>query len=145
MQDSVDYEGQGAMSLERIVNKSSHAAHRIYEFTIKKDKDIYLIKTEPTFLNIIEDLKNNISKSIISTAFHNTIMEILKDVCDKISRKEKTKNIVLTGSVFQNKYLLSGLLGLLQEQGFNVITHKHFTYNDNGIAFGQAVMADIKS
>lgn len=142
--DRVEYEGQGVSDLERIVNRSSHVANRIYEFAIERDKDKFIICPEPIFQDIVEDLKKSISKSIISAAFHNTIIEIVKELCHKIKQREKVKNVVLTGSVFQNKVLFNRLKELLTEDGFLVIEHKHFPCNDSNISFGQAVLADLR-
>jgi hydrogenase maturation protein HypF len=143
LSNKLEYEGQGVHELERIVNRSSHVAGKIYEFTLKKDKDKYLIYPESIVQSIVEDLKKNISKSIISAVFHNTIVEIVKSICHKIRKKEKIKNVILTGSVFQNKLLLNRLKNVLTEDEFTVIDHRHFPCNDSNIAFGQAVLANV--
>ncbi|MBN3039195.1 MAG: carbamoyltransferase HypF [Candidatus Omnitrophica bacterium] len=144
LREKVDYEGQGAIELERIANRSSHVANRTYDFSINKNKEGFLIQLEPIFKNIVEDLKNNISRSIISAAFYNTITEIIKDSCQKIGKKEKINKVVLTGSIFQNKPFCASLQSLLQNSGLEVVTHKQFYINDNSVPFGQAVIANIK-
>ena len=144
LREKADYEGQGAVDLERIVNRSTHVAGRIYDFTLEENKDKFIIGPEPIFENIKQDLQKNISKSIISAAFHNTIVEIIRQACHKIRAKEKIKNVVLTGSVFQNKVLFNRLKDLLAQENFKVITQKHFPYNDSNISFGQAVLANVK-
>ncbi len=144
LRDKVEYEGQGALDLERIVNRSTHVAGKIYEFTLKQEKDRFLICPELIFENIVQDLKKNISRSIISAAFHNTIIEMVRCLCHKISRKEKVKDVILTGSIFQNKVLFHRLKDLLTQDDFKVITHRHFSCNDSNISFGQAVLADAK-
>ncbi|UCB57210.1 MAG: hypothetical protein JSV30_01060 [Candidatus Omnitrophota bacterium] len=144
LREQVEYEGQGIIDLEKIVNRSTHVASKNYEFTLGSEKGQFSINTEPILQNISEDLKSNISKSIISAAFHNTLVELIVQVCHKISQKEKTKSIILTGTVFQNKVLLNRLKDLLSREGFEVITHRHFSCNDSNISFGQAVLADAR-
>lgn len=144
LRDKMGFVGQGVGDLERIINRSSHVAGRIYDFTLERDKDKFLICPEPIFQNIDQDLKNNISKSIISAAFHNTIIEIIRRTCAKIRRRVKVKDVVLTGSVFANKVLFNGLNDLLSQDGFKVITHKRLSCNDSNISFGQAVLADVR-
>ncbi len=144
LRDKLDYAGQGVANLERVINRSSHVAGRIYDFTLEQDKDKLLICPEPIFQSINQDLKNNISKSIISAAFHNTVIEIVRRTCAKVRRREKIKNVVLTGSVFANKTLFEGLKDLLSQDGFTVITHKRLSCNDSNISFGQAVLADAR-
>jgi len=77
LHEKVDYEGQGAGNLGRIINRSSHVANRIYDYKLKKENGMLLIEFEPIFENIVNDLKNNISRSIISAALHNTVIEII--------------------------------------------------------------------
>ncbi len=139
-----DCEGHGVAELERIINRSTHVAGKSYEFAVEPDKDKLLINPEPMFQNILDDLKKNVSRSIISAAFHNTIIELAGQVCHKIKQKEKVKDVILTGTVFQNKTLLIRLKDLLTQDGFKVITHRHFTCNDSNISFGQAVLADAE-
>jgi hydrogenase maturation protein HypF len=50
-------------------------------------------------------------------------------------------DVVLSGGVFQNNFLLSRLVKKLQLQGFTVYTHKKVPCNDGGISLGQAVIA----
>lgn len=137
-----DYEGQGITELERIINRSTHVASKSYAFLLEPNEGNFLINPQPIWQNIVDDLKKNVSKSIISAGFHNTIIEIVRQLCHKIKQKEKIKDVVLTGSVFQNKTLFTRLKQALTEDGFKVISHKHFSYNDSSVCFGQAVLAD---
>lgn len=142
--DRIEYEGQGVIELERIINRSSHVANRSYEFTVKQNKDMFLIHLEPIFKSIVEDIKRKTSKSIISAIFHNTITEIIRQLCHKIRQRKKVETVVLTGSVFQNKTLFNRVKDLLSQDDFKVVEHKHFSCNDSNISFGQAVLANAK-
>lgn len=143
LRDRLDYPGQGVTELARIINRSTHVAGKAYDFSLKANKDQLLILTESIIQGITEDLKKNISKSIISTAFHNTIIEMARGVCRKIEQKQKLKQVILTGEVFyQNKVLFNRLKDVLLSDGFEIITHRHFSSNDSNISFGQAVLAD---
>jgi hydrogenase maturation protein HypF len=48
---------------------------------------------------------------------------------------------VLSGGVFQNRYLTERAAAALEADGFTVYTHRKVPPNDGGIALGQAVMA----
>jgi len=145
LRGNLEREGQGVVDLERIINRSSHVANKTYQFDIKKNKDkMLIVYPKPIFESIAAELKNSVSKSIISTVFHNTILEIVREVCLKIKQKEKIQDVILTGTVFQNKVLFNGLKELLAQEDFNVITHRHFSCNDSHISFGQAVLTDLK-
>ncbi len=144
LRDKLEYPGQGVAELERIINRSSHIAGRTYEFKLKQENNHTVICPELIFENISQDLKINTSKSIISTAFHNTVIEMARQLIHKIGQKEKIKNIVLTGSVFLNKFLSKQLIQLLTEDGLSVFSHKYFSSNDSSISFGRAVLANEK-
>ncbi|MBK6962972.1 MAG: hypothetical protein IPH20_03300 [Bacteroidales bacterium] len=58
-----------------------------------------------------------------------------------IREKEGINHVVLSGGVFQNKYLLEGTIAILQENNFNVYSHATVPSNDGGIALGQLAVA----
>jgi hydrogenase maturation protein HypF len=51
------------------------------------------------------------------------------------------KQIVLSGGVFQNRYLTERTAAMLEQLGFVVHTHRQVPLNDGGIALGQVVIA----
>ncbi|MFH1045647.1 MAG: hypothetical protein V1727_01635 [Candidatus Omnitrophota bacterium] len=142
VRDKAEFEGQGAADLERIINRSSHVANRFYEFELQNNKDVSLIQLGPTFHYIVEDLRNNTSKSIISAVFYNTLIEIIRQLSERIGRSEKIKDIVIAGSIFQNKVFFKTLKEALAEDGFTVFSNRQFAHNDSSICFGQAVLAN---
>ena len=59
----------------------------------------------------------------------------------KIARETGIRQVALSGGVFQNSMLLSGLIRSLSRQNLAVITHTQVPANGGGIALGQAVAA----
>ena len=55
--------------------------------------------------------------------------------------KQERILVALSGGVFQNLLLFTGLKESLEKQGFAVISHTRVPTNDGGIALGQAVVA----
>jgi hydrogenase maturation protein HypF len=53
----------------------------------------------------------------------------------------KQTQIVLSGGVFQNRYLTERAAAVLESRGFVVYAHRQVPPNDGGIALGQAVIA----
>jgi hydrogenase maturation protein HypF len=47
----------------------------------------------------------------------------------------------LSGGVFQNRYLTERVMGLLSQEGFEVLVHRQVPPNDGGLSLGQAVIA----
>jgi hydrogenase maturation protein HypF len=89
---------------------------------------------------IIDDLpKTDIS--LISAKFHNTIAKVVADVSEKIRRDTLIQKVVLSGGVFQNKYLLEKLTQLLTGRHFEVFTNHMVPSNDGGVSLGQLLIA----
>jgi hydrogenase maturation protein HypF len=108
-----------------------------YLFEIK-DKRIVFMKL---FYLIMKDIKNQVPVSVISAKFHNTILTIILKVVKRLSQDSGLKKVVLSGGSFQNRYLLSNSIIMLQEQGFEVFAHENVPTNDGGIALGQMAIA----
>jgi hydrogenase maturation protein HypF len=92
------------------------------------------------FRSIVSDI-DRVDTSMIAIKFHNTIARIILDVCMKIKKETGLKRVVLSGGVFQNRYLLGKALTLLSERGFTVFTNHQVPANDGGISLGQLFLA----
>ncbi|MEO0232332.1 MAG: carbamoyltransferase HypF, partial [candidate division WOR-3 bacterium] len=78
-------------------------------------------------------------KEIISSKFHNTLVEVIYEMANKV----KIKKIFLSGGVFQNKILLEKTYKRLSKR-FEVYIHQRIPANDNGISLGQIIIASRK-
>jgi len=93
-----------------------------------------------TIVAILKDL--SVQKvSLISAKFHNTIAQIVLEVSKKIRKETSVNKVILSGGVFQNKYLLEKSLYLLNYERFKVFTNHLVPVNDGGISLGQLVIA----
>ena len=108
-----------------------------YLFGIDKASKVIIVDWRSIFEGILTDMKNQISQSIISAKFHNTLVEIIVAVATKI----KQNRVVLSGGCFQNKYLTEQTVKRLREEGFRPYWHQRIPPNDGGIALGQAYAA----
>ena len=90
---------------------------------------------------IYKDLLNNVAPSTIAAKFHNTLINALTMVCQEISSHTGVKKICLSGGVFQNAYLLQGLVKRLTKQGLDVFWQQKVPANDGGISLGQVMIA----
>ena len=93
-----------------------------------------------TLMAILADLPGG-DISTISAMFHNTVARAILEVSVKIKKETSLHRVVLSGGVFQNKYLLEKLTYLLKENQFEVFTNHAVPANDGGIALGQLVIA----
>ena len=136
--ETVTYEGQAAILLESLAEKTAREIPSLGEFVvIEKDGHYHL--------NPVEILKNiltlrNQGKDIagISRAFHETLVTVFTRIASLIRSETGLERIALSGGCFQNRILLQGLMKNLQNEGFQIMTNLEVPVNDGGIALGQA-------
>ncbi len=93
-----------------------------------------------TFKAIINDLPHT-GISEISAKFHNTVAQVILEVSKQIRNATSLNNVVLSGGVFQNKYLHEKAVRLLEHEKFKIFTNHAVPANDGGISLGQLVIA----
>lgn len=143
VREIIEYEGQAAIELEQIAYGSKCSS--IFPYEISTKNEILKINIMPLFGQLTESIiKGSLSINDLSRAFHNTITQITTDVCVQIKEKHGLNNIVLSGGVFQNQYLLKSCYNNLTSEGFNVFIHSLIPTNDGGISLGQAIVASHK-
>lgn len=130
------FQAEGPMRLESIVIPGCSES---YPFVVRET-----ISLDETMRAIVNDIMNNVSKESVSTKLHNTIILTIFDNVRAIREKEVINKVVLSGGVFQNKYLLEGIIGLLENNKFEVYSHASVPTGDGGIALGQLAVASKK-
>ena len=144
IRDKITYEGQAAIELEMAMeeNQKSNIKNQKYKYAIGKRGAVFIIDPKDIFVGIVEDLRQFVPRGIISFKFHNTIVEIIVDMCKRIREETGLCEVVLSGGVFQNMFLLHNTVSKLRGSGFNVYTHHRVPTNDGSISLGQAVIAN---
>ncbi|MFA5059728.1 MAG: carbamoyltransferase HypF [Candidatus Omnitrophota bacterium] len=132
-----NFEGQAAMSLEHLTEDVQ--TKEFYPFHVSST-DPMIIDWEPMILDILKDIKDEISPEIISAKFHNALSEMIVAIA-RISNEEK---VVLSGGCFQNRYLTQCAVARLREEGFKPYWHQRVPCNDGGISLGQMVAASCQ-
>ncbi|GAG86602.1 unnamed protein product [marine sediment metagenome] len=97
----------------------------------------------PFIYRLAQDVRNQIPVPVISLKFHNTVAQIIAEMCKLIARESGINQVALSGGVFQNRLLLKLATSALQREGFSVLTHHLVPANDGGISLGQAVIANF--
>ncbi len=121
------FEGQAAMLLENEIG-----ALRMEEAYPLSGGD-----WEPLIRAVIADKGRGVTAPLIAGQFHNALVNWIVEV----AVQSNLKQIVLSGGVFQNRYLTERAADVLEGRGFTVHTHRQVPPNDGGIALGQAVMS----
>ncbi|OGW51886.1 MAG: carbamoyltransferase HypF [Nitrospirae bacterium RBG_13_43_8] len=132
--DRNTFEGEAAIALEAIAVPGIVDDYPV-DIQLKDPVEIDLSQT---ILKIMEDLGKGVSKDIISSKFHNTMVTVILRVVLTLSQLHSIKDVVLCGGVFQNLYLLRKTMSGLLSMGMTVHIHDKVPTNDAGISLGQA-------
>ncbi|HRS07003.1 MAG TPA: carbamoyltransferase HypF [Candidatus Ratteibacteria bacterium] len=139
LRNTVSYEGQAAMEIESLLSTTEMG--KPYNFDIADDSGIIIIDQRRTIRELVNDLNESLSLSMISLRFHSTIVKMIYDVCRIIRKKTGIIEVVLSGGCFQNVFLSVNVKKLLEKNGFNVYVHNKLPSNDACISVGQAAIA----
>lgn len=136
------FEAELPIELEKIAEESCDG---LYDFVIKYNKDAPVIDTSRIIKGIVNDMLRKIDKSIISAKFHNTVAYMISRTASSLRKRSGINKIVLTGGVFQNRYLANRSEMMLKKGGFKVYTHSSVPANDSGIPIGQIAIAGARA
>lgn len=134
------FEGEAPIALESLVLKVyEEKTLRMMQFD-GLDNDLDPVKV----LGAIQKLKRcRYSLSEIAWWFHKLIITWAIFVIKKVSQKYQTAPICISGGVFQNRIIFSGIADELRKLNLKVYTNHLTPINDGNIAFGQAVTAGL--
>jgi len=121
------FEGQAAMLLEN-------------EIGVLRGDEAYPLPGGdwgPLIQALLADKRAGLAVPLMAARFHNALVEWILEVATSAGLKQ----VVLSGGVFQNRYLTERAAAKLESRGFEVQTHRQVPPNDGGIALGQAVMS----
>lgn len=130
------FEAEGPMRLEAEITEPV-TTHYTYEVS-------GTIKFGCTFSEIIRDMELGIPIPVIAAKFHNTVVAVIIENAVKMRSATTINKIVLSGGVFQNRYLLENTENKLREYQFEVYSNEKIPINDGGISLGQLAVAARK-
>ena len=145
--EQVTYEGQAAIELEALAAVSFKESHLNPTLITEGSK---IINTLPLtrggweglsilWFALLDDLNKGLDKAYIAARFHLNLVDLLAQTVSDLAQAHRFQTVVLSGGVFQNRFLLEQLQTRLQPQ-FHVLTHRLVPMNDGGIALGQAAI-----
>jgi hydrogenase maturation protein HypF len=133
----VTFEGQAAMELEMAASGAPERPYAVgwEEGAVKR------IPPAPMVRAVVADLLAGVPAAVVSDRFHASLVDLFSRLCAALRLETGLGRVALSGGVFQNLLLFTGLKESLEKQGFTVISHTLVPTNDGGIALGQAVVA----
>ncbi|MEA3326811.1 MAG: carbamoyltransferase HypF [Chloroflexota bacterium] len=134
VRETISYEAQAAIELEALADPDELG---YYAWRIQNQQ----INVKPMLESILADLKTGVPTPVIAAKFHNTIVEFSLTISMMIQKKFGIEHIVLSGGVWQNRFLLSAMIRKLKSKNLIPLFHKNIPPNDGCVAFGQAMIA----
>lgn len=138
-QHKISYEGEPRIELENMAKKSMDTKE-YYEFEIDYINNEFIIGTDKIVEGVFKDVINNISPSIISMKFHNTVVEFSFRICLYLRKLYKLNMVALSGKVFEDEILFTRLYKKLDNSNFEVLTHKILPCNNSNLSIGQLII-----
>ena len=135
--DKQAYEAEAAMKLEALATDyfdNSLAFREYYEIPLTQEG--FLIR--PMFEAMLVETEVGKTKGEIAAKFHNSLVRLVGE----IARKEGINKIAFSGGVFQNALLIDLCMDRMGK-AFDLYFHKQLSPNDENIAYGQLILADL--
>jgi hydrogenase maturation protein HypF len=142
------FEGQAAMLLENEIGGNKIDENKIGQNEIDflqasiPIEEAYALPGgdwSPLIKAVIADQTAGVAVPVIAARFHNALIAWILEVAAHANLNQ----IVLSGGVFQNRYLTERASAALESRGFVVHTHRQVPPNDGGISLGQAVISRL--
>ncbi|MDT0482730.1 MULTISPECIES: carbamoyltransferase HypF [Streptomyces] len=141
-----EYEAQGPIELEGLLGRDLAPADRPYRFgtTVPTDGGPRVIDPNPLIRQIAADLAAGTGTATISRRFHWAVVAMVVERCKELRTLHAVDQVVLSGGVFLNEFLLVNCLVELRNAGFDARSHRLVPTNDGGIALGQVMVAGAR-
>ncbi len=130
----IHYEGQAAIELEQSIEEDPGA----YRAELGRDGDLWVVDSRPLVAEAAEDLIRGCPPGAAACRFHNGIIQAVGRLLEILAEETGLRSVALSGGVFQNAYIGTGLLNLLRKAGWDVLVHEKVPPNDACISLGQA-------
>ena len=130
----VTYEGQAAVELEAVADRSERGAYPL-------DVAAGVLDARPTVLAVADDVAAGVEPAVVAARFHRAVARATAQACAEVAATRGLDTVVLSGGVWQNRLLLELTLALLRDGGLRVLVPERLPPNDGAISFGQAAVA----
>lgn len=134
----VHYEGESAIRLEHTAQAGITQALPVEVETVG---GVCRLNTPALTAALMERRERGDSPHLLAAQFMNAMVELAVKQCQFARENTGLTQVVLSGGVFQNMYLLPRILDALAAQGFEAYHHSRVSTNDEGIALGQLMAA----
>ncbi len=138
IRQEVSYEAQAAIELETLADPAERG---IYPLELRPDGEI---NPAPLLMTLLADQRRGVPLPSLSARFHNSLANLVVEVCRAARQQSGINQVALSGGVWQNMFLLKAASQALEKANFEVLLHHQVPANDGGLALGQALVAAVR-
>ncbi len=138
IRDVAEFEAQAAIELE---NRADRSARGQLPWSLHRQDGLLVYDPRPTIVALLEASSAGTPAEDLAARFQRTIVEVTRELCAAARAETGIEIVCLSGGVFQNRWLVDGLLAALAADGFTVHVNQRVPVNDGGISYGQAAVA----
>ena len=131
----VSYEGQAAVELEHLARTARSRP------TLDFAWDGAVLDPAPVIAALAAGMRAGADRAGLAAAFHDAVVRATVRAAADTAAAAGITTVGLTGGVFVNRLLLTGIAAGLRSRGLEVLTHRVVPCNDGGLALGQAAVA----
>ncbi|MFE9170844.1 carbamoyltransferase HypF [Streptomyces kebangsaanensis] len=139
-----EYEAQGPIELEGLLLRDA-APESAYRFGSRETDGLTEVDPRPVIRAMAADIAAGLPAARVSRRFHTAVVEMVRERCRAVREETGVNQVVLSGGVFLNEFLLLNCLTGLAKDGFDTYVHRQVPTNDGGIALGQVMVADART
>jgi hydrogenase maturation protein HypF len=140
VRDAINYEGQAAIELEQLADRSEAAA---YPCGIAEGGQLRLAGAD-LIRAVADDIRAGVERPVVAARFHHGVAHAIARTCALLRSRCGLGVVALSGGVFQNLLLLERTVSRLEADGFRVLVHSRVPPNDGGISLGQVAVASAR-
>ncbi|WP_181429942.1 carbamoyltransferase HypF [Paenibacillus illinoisensis] len=134
------YEGEAAIQLSEVMEEENLRSQSIdisnrYPYIIEQNKWII----DGMIKELMQDYAEKVSLVEIVRKVHHTLASMIVEGVHRAKNQTGIRTVVLSGGVWNNRYLTRVTKQYLTQQGYDVYTHHKVPAGDGGIALGQAL------
>ncbi|ACI59556.1 (NiFe) hydrogenase maturation protein HypF (plasmid) [Rhizobium leguminosarum bv. trifolii WSM2304] len=142
VRSEIQYEAQAAIELEALAGRGGFRRDACLPVVLRSDSQGRILVDTHALMAEIAQLAVLPVKSLqeISHRFHATVVLSICEVCGRLRDRFGISNVVLSGGVFLNRFILSQTTDELARRGFDVFSHRQLSPGDGGISYGQLLV-----
>ncbi|MEM6818664.1 MAG: carbamoyltransferase HypF [Pseudomonadota bacterium] len=142
----IGFEAEAAMALESLASDAIGGIRPEDEYRATVSQDaLPSISWKPLWIAVLDDLQQGVANSVIAARFHCGFGRAIGALTLELASEHDVNTVVLTGGVFQNRWVRSLITSHVKSEGKRVLVPNLYPANDGGLSLGQAAIASARA